>query len=600
MLFSCTNLSKSYFEKELFAHLSFGMVEGEKVGIIGRNGAGKSSLLRIIAGIDTADGGDIAKRRDLHVEYLDQDPQFADGITAVHAVAFEGYHSELSTQSTWDRETQARIILGKLGLNNPELYVQQMSGGQRKRVALARALLSDADLLILDEPTNHLDADTTQWLQDELVNSSKGLLLVTHDRYFLDAVCTRIVELDQLRLISYEGGYAKYLERKEAMLAVQDATAAHERNKLRRELAWLARGAKAQRKQQKSRIDWIKRMEPEVKQTQFRDIEIELGHRFLGGRIIDAENVGVKGLFHSFSWRAQPGERIGIIGANGAGKTTLLRILAGESQADSGWVNRGDTVTLGFFRQEIRDLHENESVLANVRSIAEYIDVGVGRDRYISARELCDRFGFGPKQQNAYVHTLSGGELRRLGLLRVLMANPNVLFMDEPTNDFDIVTLNALEEYLQYFKGVLLIVSHDRAFLDKVATTIWSFQSDGVIKEWPGNYSAYLEAIEAHQRISTRSGDVDPEPKNTPTKQETIATATAPLRKKKSPWDEKHLKELENQLMVLEAEKSLTEMQLGDAGTPYSQIAELTKKLGELQERIEQTMEQWLEISERE
>lgn len=600
MLFSTSGLHKSYFEKELFRDVAFGMQEGEHIGIIGRNGAGKSSLLRIIAGLEEADQGSVARRRDMHFEYLDQAPAFADNHTALEgALSGLANTAHLDAAHTAERETQATIILGKLGIYKLDKLVHEMSGGQRKRVAIARALLSDADLLILDEPTNHLDADTTQWLQDELTGSRKGLLLVTHDRYFLDSVCTRIVELDQLRLISYDGGYEKYLERKEALLAVQDATAAHERNKLRRELAWLAKGAKARRTKQKSRIDWIKKLEPEPPSTQFRDIDIELGHRFLGGRIIDADNVGVKDLFHGFTWKAQPGERIGVIGPNGAGKTTLLTILCGKRMPDTGWVNVGETAAIGFFTQEIRDLKDDETVLSNVRIIAEYIDVGVGRDRYISARELCDRFGFTPKQQNAYVHTLSGGERRRLALLRVLMANPNVLFLDEPTNDFDIATLNALEEYLQYFKGVLLVVSHDRAFLDKVCTTIWCFEKSGTIKEWPGNYSAYLEKVQVRAKEAYAEDTVQITPQRLQGTTHDTVPQPPSTKNKKTPWDVKELKRLEADISSLEARKGEINEALGTHTTDYAVISSLSDELAAIQLRLTSLEEQWLILMER-
>lgn len=605
MLFSASDLEKSYFEKELFRDLSFGMQEGERIGIIGRNGTGKSSLLRMIAGLEEPDAGTIARRRDMHFEYLDQSPRFSAGSTALQGALQAPPRGSEQTELEADvapenladlavRETEARILLGRLGIYSVDQPVLEMSGGQRKRVALARALLSNADLLILDEPTNHLDADTTQWLQEYLSDSTKGLLLVTHDRYFLDSVCTRIMELDRLTLTSYGGGYEKYLERKEALLAVQDATAAHERNKLRRELAWLAKGAKARRTKQKSRIDWIKKMEPEPSQSESRDIEIEIGHRFLGGRIIDADNVGVNGLFAGHTWKAQPGERIGIIGPNGSGKTTLLSILAAERKPDTGWVVVGETVTLGFFRQEVHDLHLNESVLSNVRAIAEYIDVGVGRDRYISARELCDRFGFAPKQQNAMVHTLSGGEQRRLALLRVLMANPNVLFLDEPTNDFDIVTLNALEDYLQYLKGVLLIVSHDRAFLDKVANTIWSFTLEGTIKEWPGNYSAYLEKREEQVR-SRASVPRETTSANTSASQQGSVEGGS---KKKNPWDRKNIDKLEKAMDVLIQKKSEIESKMGE-NFDYERIAEYAAELEKISTELQAVEQEWLELMER-
>lgn len=580
------------------------MEEGEHIGIIGRNGAGKSSLLRIIAGLEEPDSGSIARRRDTKFEYLNQNPVFADGHTVLQAVLHHSTTGDTTvvkqTDAYWQRETTARILLGKLGMNNTEADVHTLSGGQRKRVALARAMLSDADLLLLDEPTNHLDADTTQWLQDELVALRKGILVVTHDRYFLDAACTRIAELDQQRILLYDGGYEKYLERKESLLQIQEATSAHARNTLRRELAWLAKGARAQRKKQKSRIDWIKQLEPEPPSSSFRDIEIELGHRFLGGKIIDAENVGVKGLFHSFRWRAQPGNRIGIIGRNGAGKSTLLRILSGKQMPDEGWINIGETVNLGYFAQEVEPLPSTATVLSSVREIAEYIDVGVGRERYISARELCNRFGFSAKQQNAYVQTLSGGERRRLALLRVLMSNPNVLFLDEPTNDFDIVTLNALEDYLQYFKGVLLIVSHDRAFLDKTVTTIWSFEANQRIREFPGNYSDYLEKTEIRNGNKSEpraAQEQDRKPRATGTGTDSSDPAG---KRKRTPWDEKKMLELEEKITFLETEKAELEQQLASPLTHYTLAEHLAGQLAALSGQIERLTEQWLALSDSE
>lgn len=593
-LFSATELAKTHREHPIFDGISFGMQSGERVGIIGRNGVGKTSLLNIIAGIDSPDSGTVARSREARFEYLNQQPDFHRGDTALQAVS-AAYNPEHGMLEPWELETRARRFLGKLGIHNPEVDVHTMSGGQRKRVAIARALMSEPDLLILDEPTNHLDADSVQWLQDELSNSPRALLLVTHDRYFLDAVCTRIVELDQHRMLSFDGGYEKYLERKTTLLDIQESTAAHQRNKLRRELAWLAKGAKARRTKQKSRIDWISQMEAEPPTSQQRDIEIELGHRFLGGRIIDADNLGVdldgRWLFRDVTWRAQPGSRIGVIGPNGAGKSTLLRVLSGRQQPTAGWVNVGETVTLGFFEQEIRDLAENETVIANVRAIAEYIDVGLGHDRYISARELCERFAFSGKQQHAYVHTLSGGERRRLGLLRVLMKNPNVLFLDEPTNDFDIATLTALEEYLQFFKGVLVVVSHDRAFLDKTVDTIWSFE-DGRVKEYPGNYSAYLEKIEQ----ATASTSDEP-PTKAGSKPKTPPSGPRKLTFK----EQKELAALEEQIPALEARQAEIEQALngGSGGsTDYTELAALSEELQRVLQEIDTCTHRWLELSE--
>lgn len=589
-LFSATKVSKVYYEKILFENISFGMQDGERVGIIGRNGAGKTSLLRIVAGLDEPDAGEIAFNNEARFEYLAQLPTFEQDDTAFHAVA-SAYDHRHGALEEWELETLAKQTLGKLGIHDPYKHVQTMSGGQRKRVAIARALLAEPDLLILDEPTNHLDATSVQWLQDTLQNSSRGLLLVTHDRYFLDAVCTRIIEIDQSRLFSYEGSYEKYLERKEALVAVQDATADHQRNKLRTELAWLQKGAKARRTKQQSRIDWIEKMQQEQRTqgVEFRDIDIEVGGKFLGGKIIDAVDVSYRSLVTDFTYRAAPGDRIGVIGPNGAGKTTLLNLLAGRKHCDKGHISLGETVTLGFFEQEIKDLQENETVLSNVRDIAEYIDVGVGRDRYISARELCDRFGFSPKQQHAFVHTLSGGERRRLGLLRILMSNPNVLFLDEPTNDFDLVTLNALEEYLQSFKGVLLTVSHDRAFLDTTVTTIWSFEEGGRIKEYPGNYSAYLEAVEARSKAADREAK----------SRQQQPPAQSAAKKKLNFNEQRELKELEARIPELESMISSVEGKMSSGDGSYQDHLMWAEEHAQLTTELDEATLRWLELSER-
>lgn len=594
-IISCTTLSKSYFEKVLFRDISFGIDQGDRLGIIGRNGVGKSSLLRIVAGLDEADAGTVATVRGCRIEYLEQQPQFDIDATALDAVC-RAYRDTHDLYEPWEVETRASIMLGKLGIHDVHRNVHAMSGGQRKRVALARALIAEPDLLILDEPTNHLDADSVQWLQDELQSTRRGLLLVTHDRYFLDAVSTRILELDQYRVFAFDGGYEKYLERKESMLAVQEATADHERNKLRRELAWLQKGAKARRTKQKSRIDWIAQMQETERPAEQRAIEIEVGHRFLGGKIIDAVNVSThvdgRPLFVDVTYRAAPGDRIGIIGPNGAGKSTLLHVLAGRRKPDNGFVDIGDTVTLGFFDQEIKDLDPNRTVVANLRDVAEYIDVGVGRERYITATELLDRFLFSRKQQNAYVHTLSGGEQRRLALLRLLMADPNVIFLDEPTNDFDIATLAALEEYLDFFKGVLLIVSHDRAFLDRTVSTIWSFEENGRVKEYPGNYSAYLEKREAPKSSAAASATTPSAPAA-----QRAASSTAP--KKLSFNERREFETLEQRIHELEAQRDSIEQRLQAATEDYGVLAELGEEYGRVVEAIDTATMRWLELGER-
>lgn len=628
-IFSSHNIAKSYNDVQLFCNISFGMEEGERVGIIGRNGVGKSTLMRVIAGIEPADEGSVAFNNQMRFEYLHQLPAFEGGATVLQTVvaakphihdlldeharlctALDSNKSDavakrleqvthaLDTENGWNIETDARIILNKLGMTHFDADVARLSGGQRKRVALARVLLANPDLLILDEPTNHLDADSVQWLQDRLQNSVKGLLLVTHDRYFLDAVCTRIVELDQSKLISYPGSYEKYLELKEASIAAQEAEAEHTRNKLRNELAWLQKGAKARRTKQKSRIDWIAKMQAEQKKTEQRDIKIEVGNTFLGGRVIDATSIkksaGERVLFQDFTYVAAPGDRIGIIGPNGSGKSTLLRVLASEIEPDAGYVNTGVTVRIGFFRQENAAIDPAQTVIGSLREIAEFIDTGVGRDRYISARELLDRFLFPPKQQHSQVQTLSGGERRRLELLRVLMGNPNVLFLDEPTNDFDLATLSTLEEYLQHFRGCLILVSHDRAFLDRTVNTIYAFEEDGRIKEYPGNYSAYLEKKEQAEQTRQQA----PQQQQPKTAEKIPAPATEGKKKKLSYNEQREFDALEQRIAALEDEKTTLNEFLASGGTDYMELAAKGERLAALEEELDEAMLRWMELSD--
>lgn len=622
---SCTGLSKVYYEKTLFVDVSFGLQAGERVGIIGRNGAGKSSLLRILAGIDEPDEGVVAINRDIKAIYLEQQPLLEEQGTALEAVKsgrpdvvalFERFEREraaeaditetltlLDAADAWNLEAKAHRYLGALGITDHQQRVSTMSGGQRKRTALARALFAEPDLIILDEPTNHLDADAVQWLQDTLMTWTGAVVFVTHDRYVLDAVSTRIVELDDHKLYSYDGGYEKYLERKEERMKVADATAEHQRNKLRRELAWLAKGAKARRTKQKSRIDWIAEMTAAPERTKTREIEITVGGRYLGGRIIDAVDVAFqrdgRTLFHNHTWRAKPLDRIGIIGPNGAGKTTLINVLSGKIQPTSGYVSIGETVTIGTLEQEPRDLREDATVLQNVRDVAEYIDTGVGREKYLSARELCERFLFTARQQHAYVHTLSGGERRRLSLLRSLMADPNVIVLDEPTNDFDIATLTALEDYLDYFKGVLLVVSHDRAFLDRVVTTIWAFEENGRIKEYPGNYSDYLVKHEELQsaKVSSEESARTLDTQSVPTTASTGANSRS--SKKLSFKEQKEYEALVSRIAAVEAELADLEQRMSTGDGDYRLHEQWADQHKTLAEELDIAMARWMELEER-
>jgi len=600
-------------------------MEGERIGIIGKNGVGKSSLLKIIAGLEEQDEGMVTRGKDVHIVYLPQLPQFDTDETCLHAVMSgkkdivdllaehqalcseqeKGFRQDLADKihelsvridilNGWTLDNQAVTLLTKLGIQNVHAYINTLSGGQKKRVALAKALLSEPDLLILDEPTNHLDADSVQWLQDHLSEYSKAILLVTHDRYFLDAISTKIIELDNQSLFTYEGNFEFYLLKKEQRIAIEESTAEHERNTLRRELAWLQKGAKARRTKQKSRIDWISKMQEKPEQTELRSIKIEIGNKFLGGKLIDAVNVsksvGEAKLFHDFTYRAAPGDRIGIIGPNGAGKSTLLNVLSGRIQPDSGYVTIGDTVHIGYFDQEVKSLKEQMTVIGNLREIAEYIDTGIGRDRYITAKELLDRFHFPAKQHHSFVHTLSGGEKRRLAMLMTLMGNPNVLMFDEPTNDFDIATLASLEEYLEHFKGVLLIVSHDRSFLDRTVERIYAFEQDR-IKEYPGNYSAYLEKIEF------KSGNIDP---LKVVQQEKTIRERTPVKKGLTFNEKREFEALEAKIALHEENLDSIRKQMEQtASDDFKSFEELSKHHVNIEQALETAMERWMELSEK-
>ena len=632
VLFSTTGLSKTFHEQPLFTDVAFGMEEGERVGIIGRNGVGKTTLLRIIAGSEDADGGEVAFNSKATFEYLEQMPTFTREQTVLDAVLdgrrevrdlldrhaalcarvahshdsnlqheLDAVTAEIEHTNGWTLDTDARIMLQKLGVHTFDADVRRLSGGQRKRVALARALLRDPDLLILDEPTNHLDADSVQWLQDRLQQSPRALLLITHDRYFLDAVVNRIVEMDQQQLISFPGNYEMYLERREAMISAQEAESERTRAKLRQELAWLQRGARARRTKQKSRVDWIAKMEAAPRPVEEKRIKIEVGNSFLGSKIIDAVNIGKsvggKRLFEHFTYRATAGDRIGIIGPNGCGKSTLLNVLCGNVEPDSGSVKIGSSVRIGYFRQENTDFDPSKSVVATLREVAEYIDTGVGRDRYLSATDMLKKFHFPHKKQGALVGTLSGGERRRLALLIVLMNNPNVLFLDEPTNDFDLQTMAALEEYLVHFLGFLVIVSHDRMFLDRTVEYIYSFDGEGHIRQYPGNYSAYLERREADEQ---RRAEENSEEKRKQTSK-TVPAERVIKNPKKLTWkEEREYEKLEGDIEALETEKErLTGEMHGDAAEDYARLAEIGERIREIDARISQLSDRWLELAAR-
>lgn len=619
-IFSAHDISKSFKDKNLFDSVSFGMEKGERIGIIGKNGIGKSTLMKIICGFDTADSGEVTFNNNATFEFLDQEPKLDGYSTVLENVLssdkelyellnkyydllakneqgqkidfneLEELNVKIENRSGWNYESEAKKILSKLGIDNNDAIVSELSGGFKKRVALAKALLSKPDLLILDEPTNHLDADSVQWLQDKLQKTNQSLLFVTHDRYFLDALSTRIVEIDHKKIFTYPGNYEKYLEQKEAFERAQSSELTHKLSRLRTELAWLQRGARARRSKQQSRVDWIDELKKSTLKKKENKIKIELGNTFLGSRIIDAVDISYaingKVLFKNYTYLAKPKDRIGIIGVNGSGKSTLLNVLAGRKMPNEGKVLIGGSANIGFFEQENEALKDTQTVIGSIREIADNINVGVGRDRYITASQLLEKFLFPRIQHKKYIETLSGGEKRRLALVRMLMTNPNVIFLDEPTNDFDIATLKALEEYLDDFYGVLLIVSHDRAFLDRTVDFIHAFENDGNIKEYPGNYSRYLELKETKKNKK----EIIESPKST---SKTIQ------KTKLSYMEQREYDGLETKIEELEQHKEELGIQLTSIDfADYEKINKLSISIKELEDKIEQCMERWIYLSD--
>ncbi len=539
VILTADNLSKSFADRTLFENVSFGLNESDRVGLIGVNGSGKTTLLRVLAGLEPPDGGQVTRGNQVRVAYLPQNPTFAAEQTVLDYVfgadtpamrllrdfeaitarleraptdeallhTLHGLTGEMERLHAWEAESNARTILSRLGIHEYDALLSQLSGGQRKRVAMARALIDRAELLILDEPTNHIDVDSVAWLEEYLSRAPGALLLVTHDRYFLDRVTNRIFELDNRRLYTYEGNYERYLVAKTERERLREATSLKQENLLRKEMAWLQRGARARSTKQKAHIQRVEVLQEAVGQVAGpRDaLTIALGARRLGKRVIDFEGAskqwGEKTVIRNFTYSIEPGDRIGIVGPNGAGKSTLLNLIAGKLGADEGTVSLGETVHIAYYDQESRDLPLEQRVIEYIQEGAALIRLADGTK--LSASSLLEWFLFPPEQQYSLIGKLSGGEKRRLYLLRTLMEWPNVLLLDEPTNDLDIQTLTVLEDFLDHFGGTVIAVSHDRYFLNRVADFLLAFEDDGTIREIPGTYALYQEMRERERQQPT-------------------------------------------------------------------------------------------------
>ena len=606
------NLTKSFGDKVLFESISFGVAEGQRVALVARNGAGKTTLLNIIAGEEDYESGSVTFRKDLRVGYLRQQPTFPEGLTVLQACMMNA-PDETELERSWDYETRYKQILGKLKITHLDQRVETLSGGQLKRVALANVLIANPELLILDEPTNHLDLEMVEWLEEFLRRSQMALLMVTHDRYFLDRVCSDILEIDQQQLFPYRGNYSYYLEKRAERIDTFNAETEKMRNLYRTELDWMRRMPQARGHKSSARIDAFYELQDRASQ-QIVEKEVHLENRsvYVGSKIFEAQYIcksftreGMEPLviMKDFYYNFSRYEKLGIVGNNGTGKTTFLRMLLGEEKPDSGQFDIGQTIQFGYFSQRGLPFSDGMKVIDVIRDVAEEIDMGGGRR--LSASQFLQHFLFSPSQQHDYVEKLSGGEKQRLNLCRVLMKNPNFLILDEPTNDLDIPTLNILEDYLRNFKGCLIVVSHDRYFTDKVVDHLLVFKGNAIIKDFPGNYTQFreAEAVANSGSIAVNQKGTNADKRanmNTVTPQKSAAAKPRLTEKarKLTFKEQQELKALECSMPKLEAEiKALEEALSGGLSDPQ-QIAEASQRYEAAKDELDSQELRWLELSE--
>lgn len=614
------NLTKSFGDLVLFENISFGLAEGQRVGLIAKNGSGKSTLLNILSGKEGYDEGKISFRRDLRVGYLEQSPSYPEELTVLEACFHHGnttvdlikdYERCMETEGhpgldellvrmdhekAWDYEQKAKQILSQLKIRDFDQQVKHLSGGQLKRVALANTLITEPDLLILDEPTNHLDLDMTEWLEEYLRRTNLTLLMVTHDRYFLDRVCSEIIEIDNRTLYSYKGNYSYYLEKRQERIDAKTVEVERANNLYRTELEWMRRMPQARGHKARYREEAFYELEKVAKQR-FHDANVKLDVKasYIGNKIFEADHLckafGDLKILDDFSYIFARYEKMGIVGNNGTGKSTFIKILMGLVKPDSGTLDIGETVRFGYYSQDGLRFNEQMKVIDVVQDIAEVIELGNGRR--LTASQFLQHFLFTPETQHSYVYKLSGGERRRLYLCTVLMRNPNFLVLDEPTNDLDIVTLQVLEEYLQGFKGCVIVVSHDRYFMDKVVDHLLVFNGGGDIRDFPGNYTQYREWKEAKARHDKE--------------QQAVAKPQAAAKPARTRQDEKRrmsfkerreFEQLEKEIAELEAEKKAIEDALCSGTLSVDELTEKSRRLPQLTDLIDEKTMRWLELSE--
>lgn len=610
------NLTKSFGDLVLFDKISFGIAQGQRIGLIAKNGSGKTTLLNILAGKEGYDEGTITFRRDLRVGYLEQAPSYPAGLTVLEACFHHGnstvelikeYEECMETpgnpgleellgrmehEKAWDYERKAKQILSQLKIRDFNQKVEHLSGGQLKRVALANVLITEPDLLILDEPTNHLDLDMTEWLEEYLNRGNLSLLMVTHDRYFLDRVCSEIIEIDNKQLYSYKGNYSYYLEKRQERIDATNAEIARANNLYRTELEWMRRMPQARGHKARYREEAFYDLEKVAKQCTYdSNVKLDVKASYIGSKIFEADHLcksfGSLKILDDFSYIFARYEKMGIVGNNGTGKSTFIKILMGLEKVDSGTLDIGETVRFGYYSQDGLQFDEQMKVIDVITAIAEVIELGNGKR--LTASQFLQHFLFTPETQHSYVYKLSGGERRRLYLCTVLMKNPNFLVLDEPTNDLDIVTLQVLEEYLKNFKGCVIVVSHDRYFMDKVVDHLLVFKGQGDIRDFPGNYSDYRDwklARAEHEKEAAKP------------KEEKTQRVRLNDKRRLTFKERKEMEQLETEIAALEDEKKSIEEALCSGTLSVDELTEKSKRLPLLNDELDEKSMRWLELSE--
>ena len=632
---SVENLSKAFGERKLFSNISFGISQGQKIALVGINGAGKSTLMKIIMGLEIPDTGQVALNNAVKIAYVHQNPVFDSNLSIYQTIfdqsnsevlrVIEEYHKamldsergidnsdkmakifeQMDALQAWDFEYQVKEVLGKLGLHDTDLPVGNLSGGQRKRVALAKAILEKPDLLLLDEPTNHLDLETIEWLEEYLAKANLSIFMVTHDRYFLEKVTNEILELDQGKIHRYQGNYGYFLDKKAERMQIEDIEIEKAKSLYKKELDWIRRQPKARGTKAKYRVDAFE----ETKEKAFtkreeRDIELSVSTQRLGNKILEIEKIsksyGEKKLIEDFSYIFKKKDRIGIVGPNGAGKTTFLKLITGLIEPDQGKITAGQTTLFGYYRQEEDRFDEEKRLIDVVKEVAEVVTLNKGQT--ITVSQFLTQFGFPPKQQFTPIGKMSGGERRRLQLLLVLIKNPNFLILDEPTNDLDLMTLNILEEFLDTFPGCLIIVSHDRYFMDRLVEHLFVFEGEGVIRDFPGNYTDFRdwekEESTKSQVPSIKTTEARSERLETRKDTKVEETEKSVSKIKASYKQKQEFKKTNEQIAKLEGEKEKITAQIAAGIEDHEDLLKLSNRIAEIDSELEELEMTWLELSE--